>query len=413
MLDEWKEYEELTLDTGSLKDDGRLWYSNTKNDFAGYARAMTIIARRAYFHNEDGSLRNLEGMTLEERKALIAETKESLRRWCGLMNDEEREDKHAIDNWLFYYLADTLSIRRRDALASYLKKKDAPENRKEEAFRDLYELDDKLHTLIENWRKKSDFNNILSETKEANERLSDFEVYETVYSEKQLKKQEEGESVSEPTPPSKKKYKESLDYILSLIDKDSQYESAMYRKNTGKDYIRNDINKIRYDKIVANAINEGPLRKRYLVCKTNDLGIKSITEKNPEGKKLNNGQIDRMLKLAAAWLIKKDEAPEGTNNVLITKADVSNWTKSKNKLEPDETDKYRFNNEKVFCFTRVTGNLSSLTKMRLNPKWMERMDFHIVDEDKLDDFLSEHPDYKFFKDLGCGKYIQDGENKRY
>ena len=365
MLDEVREYGLYTIEPprNLKKEQCRLKFANLiKKDFGGLVRAMTIIARQYIFSEGD----------FDEEKVCGR-----LASWC--------------DGWLNQYIRHTFLAQDLESLSGRIK---------DGTLLDLLhgmepdrEIDGLMAARDEFLSKATGLD---KESKELFGRVSS-----TISALKELK--------------GKKTY-----FAKSLFDVGNTGDRVK-QDTTQK---KNDYHKITYDRIIANALEQGRLHRYYLVCKSNSLpfdSVRKFTEKNKgSGKKLVSTDKDLLLKMTAAYLLQQTGYAPGyaPEYVVITLTDISNWMIKKDKPSNFELDKYKFVNTGEGLFDKKTISSThkkdgvckkgNLAKTRIHPEWAK--EFYLVDERDID-----HPEHKgriFFSDID-GKMLCETENRRY
>ena len=173
-----------------------------------------------------------------------------------------------------------------------------------------------------------------------------------------------------------------------------------------------------YDKIVADAITEGPLKRYYLVC--SNQGLSQITYQT--GKKTTHPfsreehkwseptkkKADLLMKTIAAVLLeqrarKADHPYKGF--VPVNRTNIANWLASSSGT--DSLSKYRID-KNPFLKAESFDNVSAF---EIDSDWMSSCGWMVVAEEELDQYLKEHPKADFYSDFGAGKYLR--KNERY
>lgn len=178
-------------------------------------------------------------------------------------------------------------------------------------------------------------------------------------------------------------------------------------------YNNSSQNATNFSIIIADAICQGPLKKRYLVCKKGfeeeftyvkgtaglDNPTKSFTGKNGKMGKKPREYWDRCLKYIAAYLL----AADGEDKyIAINKSDLGNWMGYPSLANKSYSDSIYFfyKGEELF---EKRGN-----KVRLNPAFREKYAVRLVEDDKnvpkeqrLSTYLNSD-EYVIFEDTGAG-----------
>ncbi len=213
-----------------------------------------------------------------------------------------------------------------------------------------------------------------------------------------------------------------------VLKKQSQFgESLLPQKNYSlgeKDSQANTYKLITYERIVADAIYQGPLQKKYLVCK---IGFESdivyhvyrsenkktfldhteSLKKSAKGIKSNCSEkllySDLLLRFIAAYLMERNRC--GQKNVILNKTDLYNWIQS---IVPFKGDKTKFlyssfeynprNNLDDTEYLFASEAYDNVSKSRVNQNYLRKYGFMVLDD------VSDLPDgYTFFSDQGSGR----------
>lgn len=164
---------------------------------------------------------------------------------------------------------------------------------------------------------------------------------------------------------------------------------------------------IYYEKIVANAIYLGPLKRYYLVCRE---GAEEALENN--GKKLrvygkgckkwDCEKADNVLRLVSAYLLKQRLTGTKANHVNMT--DLGYWAQHKKICDSEyyhtKDNVIQYKKKPIYSFETIK---ESVTKIVVNPLYLADFDFQLVDEDE---FAGAAPGYTWFADLGAGKSLK-------
>ena len=359
MLDELQEYRQYTFDYAEnlKKEDCRIKYSTfIKHDFSGLARIMTVVARQFIFQNED------EPQNFNEEKV-----RGRLKDW--------------FTNWLPGYI-------RHAFLLNYLKE-----------LRSLLK-DESLLSLIERIGSESETNALLDAKNELDAVLKNNDFSKD---EKLLFSQ----------------ISNLIDALKNLRDMKSAFANKIFAIEDRGEVLgkkKNDYHKITYDRIIANALEQGRLHRYYLVCKSKEVpfdSVRKFTGKIKEGKKLSDSDKDMILKFTVAYLLEQKAYSPGyaPKYMAISKMDLANWMKKKDKPSNFELEKYKFvesgKRESLFD-TRMAGNKGNVSKTYINSDWVEK--FYLVDENDID--KPEHCGRILFSDA-IGEMLCNREGKRY
>ncbi len=184
---------------------------------------------------------------------------------------------------------------------------------------------------------------------------------------------------------------EKKNAIFRELEKNAEKWNRGAFQNSGR---VNDKNSIYFDGIIADAINEGPLRERVLILKKdpNEGAVPKPTYMNDQG-----------LKLIASFLMGRIE---GSDFADVDFGSVANWIKSgasEGKKIKGLIDKLEYNidNEKVKILEIVHVNGDADKFLRLNKKWLERYEPGLSDREAV----SRLNDKSLFiyEDKGCSK----------
>ena len=115
----------------------------------------------------------------------------------------------------------------------------------------------------------------------------------------------------------------------------------------------NDYKKLTYDGLLAAAIEQGPLRNRLLVCKS-DL----LAPIRKQRGRLLDADKDRILKFLAAFLMGRTN--DWQEYAVINKSDIANWCEDDPKLDKDDYEKYLFGDQPLFSVKQVGSNVVKL-----------------------------------------------------
>lgn len=205
----------------------------------------------------------------------------------------------------------------------------------------------------------------------------------------------------------------SVEWDKFVKSRKSQYGKGLFTEKTlpEKTLPEKDTKlEVTYDKVVADAIYQGPLKRYYLICKKGfeqDLYKKS---KNDFVKQLNpklatdSRLIDNVLRLICVYLIKKEYTGNTSNNVNLT--DVAHWAQNKSINHGGYYDGLKYKKRKNLILSKTIGK--NYTKKSLCKDFMETYDFKIIE---ASEFSGIEEGYTFFSDQGAG--IPLAENKLY
>lgn len=295
MLNEFLEFEEYTCIINS-NTPKRLKWGNLVKDFSGVRRALTIIARHAYY----------------EEKMSIDVINHLFNLWCGFENVSIKEIDNAkifqnVNGWLPNYI---LSLRKN--------------------------VDDE----------------------------------------------------------------EKIDNLLKKLESKKDIWNRSVYQNSGK---FNDKNSIYFEGIIADAINDGPLQKRYLVLREDPL---KGTDMKPQVLK------DRALKLIAAFLICNNCDSRYSKIAFPT---YSNWVKdgcSEGKRIHRVIEQITYT-MKTAVFKEADknvifhifylcddGKMLSEPVIQLDENWINKYHPQIITEEDVKYYIY-NDSYYLYEDLGC------------
>ena len=200
-----------------------------------------------------------------------------------------------------------------------------------------------------------------------------------------------------------KKTKEELDKMTD--ERWNKLEGKWnYSLNSPMDY---EAVKITYNNVIANALEKGPLRNRYLVVKRceEEVGKKFDTEKRKPfayltDKSGRQGTSDvKIIKIIAAYLINREIHPAGQSEIWIKSSDLSRWyaqDDSKNGAGAWYPDNVTWNKKEVYTFKRFQRKY---TKVIINQEYLKEYDFRVVDSVEAKLYKGTH---WILEDLGHG-----------
>lgn len=385
MLNELREYEQYTFPVKSGIEEKRLKHKPLCNGLSGITRAMTVIARKCYFSGKC------------EKNVFL--TKNTLRVWCGDPKGEQELTEPEISyGWLPEYIVNVLGKEKMELFGSmlgqYFQMMTSPEDK---------EIPEKLRTLqdgfcIEAFRNRESRNLIL----DSMAALADYcQKMENQYKLKDLN------SVCKEV--------KSLVRLLDTLNR--RYGKNFFNKPLftedfeSKDF--NDFKMVSYDRIAADAVVQGPLKRYYLVCGKADFAPIKYRSKKKETSPFagewtgwtdkTEKKADLILKTTAACILEfKRKKGEGilTEHVPINQVDVINWTVTSQDF--DHLKDYFIDNRPLV----EIENYGNACSCRMDPQWMEECEWDVIPEEALDSYLEENPKAVFFSDQGSGKYLK-------
>lgn len=394
MLDERLEFEEYTyrLDAeGPNPCVKRLKYLTLVHDNkGGISRALTIIARHLLF----------EEFAQEAHREKIAKTKAALLSWLGKPNANAPEGAEYLSCWLPTYMKHVL-------------------------------LQEKLREFID---KKTSFpDEIKNELKEtARQRETAGDLVEQI---KGMKapgkgdwKVQDGEALKKSigTLPLRKETKATIIQSLEETEcagnpkevfrtgqKIEAYQMASWDDDIYTLSEGNDRNKITLDRVIGNALREGPLQSYCLaVDKIQWKNVEKETKKSI--KAVNKAAQDRVLKMTACCLmaITAKGATSGGESraALINLQDLTNWSMSA-RVEGEDIKPFLYKKARLFLPGQASTNRSLF---RINEKWIQDCDPSIIrdDPEAIEAYLLAHPEGTIYRDQGAGKPLEIDIQKR-
>ena len=391
MLNEIREYEQYTYPLDDKHQAIRLQNKGLCNQLSGTARAMTIIARKSIFEYNGP-----EG---------IIQAKNDLRVWCGdIKGDPGTVSDGIVYAWLPSYMSQVLGEEKALEFEDYLRKE--PGLKTSPRYKEVCSLFRDVHANlnIEAYRTKDKRDRLMNKA----QKLSLF-CKELGDNDKQRDKTSNA-------------YAPLYNIIKALNTLNGRYSANGYNKKMFNDKLarteKNDFKKISYDRIIADAIAAGPLRRFYLVCENADFsGISVKTEKRtsyPFTKKKECSEwsgktmqkADLIMKTVAAFLLEQEarnsDNPYGSI-APVNLTDISNWMTGK--TGTDTLKSFEIKPKPLVTFDK---SIKNVTAIGLNAEWMQHCGWKIVPEESLDDYLVDHPDATFYSDFGAGNCLRKG-----
>lgn len=177
-----------------------------------------------------------------------------------------------------------------------------------------------------------------------------------------------------------------------------------YSLNSSMDY---SAVKITYKNVIANALEKGPLRNRYLVFKRNEKQVGKKFKKSESkpfayltDKSGRQGTSDiKIIKIIAAYLINEENHPVGQSEIWIKSSDLSRWyaqDDSKNGAGSWYPDNVNWKGQEVYTFKRF---LRKYTKVIIKPEYLKEYDFQVIDPADAKKYQGTH---WILEDLGHG-----------
>lgn len=224
-------------------------------------------------------------------------------------------------------------------------------------------------------------------------------IYWTYHFQEFIKNKEEEKKLAEVTEEREKKLAEITEKRWNKLEKkwNSRFNSPM-------DYA---AVRITYKNVIANALEMGPLRNRYLVVKRSDEqdGKKfRKSDKKPfrylTDKSSRKGTSDtKIIKVIATYLINKENHPANQNEIWIKSADLSRWyaqDDTNNGAESWYPKNVTWNGENVYFFKRLQ---KKYTKVIINQEYMKAYDFNIIEPKEEEKYQGK---YWILEDCGHG-----------
>lgn len=166
---------------------------------------------------------------------------------------------------------------------------------------------------------------------------------------------------------------------------------------------------ISYKNVIANALEMGPLRKRYFVIKKDDKHVKAKAKDNKRFDYLYEVQKGtskpqektkmKFLKIIVAYLIWQEYHPEGQREVLLRRAQLLGWY-GLDDAKNDSRIWYRNNllwNGKPIFSRNLPGH--NYIKLSIERDYLNNYGFCLIDEKEIDEFKGTH---WILKDCGHG-----------
>ena len=181
-----------------------------------------------------------------------------------------------------------------------------------------------------------------------------------------------------------------------------EFSVSSLNKSFGNDYKR-----IRYDKIIANAlVSRGALKRYYLISDDQNwgYGVSGI-----KGNKLD--YPDRVLKTMAAYLLerqRKGKANGALSFEPVNLKDLTNWASADTRLESKYYDMFSIDGRPLFAFQDLSTN--NIKKIKPDKEWFDRCGWKLIDATENDVLLDRYletynPFATYYRDDGGGTYI--------
>ena len=333
------------------------YFTLIKREFSGLERAMTIVARHFLF--EGG----------EEARLEEAELKEILKAWCGFKNAAETPLPSHFNGWLVNYIRRTFLD---DKIKSCREKLSLLESE------DLREM---LNDL---------FNKISAQESgvEIVKHLAALESFKANHG-ADLKK-----IGYEPT-----QIAALLKALIKLSDKNKNFSKNLFGSLTAAGDI--PFRAITYDRIIANALLAGKLRRYYLTCDEELFQTKKILKGS---KKLSATDEDMVLKMTAEYLLQRQYTSQEFTET--NDSNIMNWVTGARKPENFDRESYVLaeTSENIFEVRKVNLSGINALKIKLNPHWVNH--FRLIEDgtEGTDSILERI----FFSDAGSSEPLRRG-----
>ena len=377
MLNELKEYEEYS---GAFETSGvrRLSYRNLiNNNLTGLSRAMTIVARY-WLYRQD--LKEAGTLSVPD----IPYGTNALKLWAGDPTADRSclsssSELSAIDNWFPKYLWGLTRNKYQEALPKITEIWPDSVNSSEivsfmvsEDFLAI-EKNAAITAVLGKYRPNKnpapEFKGLPDSCKQFLKCLGILRSYMT-YNVRELFPQE-------------------------LFPKDPDCDS---KTETGI----NNLNQVSYSRIIASALDAGPLRQYYL----EEYLINDLPAPDPDGlpifKKDKTGEkryilLDHLHRFTAAVLLARSSERQAF--VCITNADLLNWTPNISKWENFNFSCYSLSGKELISGIQVSGNRKLYT---MAPEWLRH--FSIIPRDQFDPATPSL--YAFYSDFGSSEPLR-------
>jgi len=421
MLNEIREFEEYTYPLDTEQSIVRLKHQNICNKLSGIGRAMTIIARRS--------------LSIHRGPDSIAAAKNDLQVWCGdPSGNPEKASEGITFGWLQRYIIEILFEEKALEFESFLM--ETPKVKSSSHYREICDMYKHIRAgvSIETFRKAKQRKKLVDETTACCELCVELNKELGIGG-------KDGKKDNKFAAP--KNAIVALDTLYSKFGHNSGFNEDLfvndlldlkrfYPKKDGKKWEpspedkkkkedTNDFKKTTYEKIIADAIAAGPLKRYYLVCEHEDLSeIKYIQDSGKETTPFSKTQMKRtdsnkkkhdfVLKEIAAFMLEQEfrRAEDLYDSIVaVNNTDMANWM-----VSTPETAKvnrrYQIAGRPLFLNDMIANNV---TRLGIDKQWMESCGWRVIEEGNLDAYLEEHPEAVFYSDAGCGQYLQ--KNIRY
>ena len=351
MLNEIGEYAQYTLSPQEIAacEYPRLkYFTLIKREFSGLERAMTIVARHFLFNDPPAS---------ED------ELREILRAWCGFKNEAQNLPPH-FDGWLVAYIRHAFLL-------------------------------EKINTCREK----------ISALESADLQAALIDLLEK-FSADDVSELPKLESILVAHGGALKNFSDELKQIVTLLK--ARIKLSTKNKNFSKSLFGGLNEKgdtpfraITYDRVIANALLAGKLRRYYLVCDDDLFREKKILKGT---RKLLATDADMVLKMTAEYLLQRRRTAQEFTET--NDSNLMNWLVGSRKPENFARDSYVFadGGEKIFDLRKVNlGGINAL-KIKLHPEWTKH--FSLVEDGGAD--VASSLGRIFFSDAGSSEPLRQG-----
>lgn len=426
MLNEIREFEQYTYPLDAEKPSIRLKHGTICNELSGTARAMKIIARKSIF-DHDGS-----GRIDQER---INQAKNDLQVWCGdLKGKPEKASDGIVFSWLPDYMVTQLGKEKASKFETHLKEKKGLDAFP--SYSDVCSLFEDVKSFeFDTFRDKVRRKELMDKAK----RLSLFcKELGKESGKSEEEREESGKDKDQPKAEGTSRLYGAFYNILKALNTlNGRYGGRGFNKKMFDDKLdrteKNDFKKITYEKIIADAIAEGPLTRYYLICEKDDLSdIEYVTKKTdketnetkvkrsrPFQEKIKKNRkiewsnstktkADIIMKSVAAVLLEqksRDAKDLYDGAVPVNKTDIANWLAGYKKTL--ELDQFEINGRRLFKSEKI----DNVAAVSIDTDWMKSCGWRVIPENELDQYLSKNPETVFFSDPGAGAFLQ--KNVKY
>ena len=400
MLNEILEYKNYTADREAFtaEENGLKYGPLISRHLSGLQRALTVIAR-AFLYPELPPLScPMEGTVLTRRQRTGLSLL-SLSAWCGMegtaspditfadIPEELRAEIERISGWLPEYLRYHLYLN----IGAAAEKKGAAE--------EIEKLPPELKSLFSDPEDSWPYERI--ETR----RLALMKELKSLPAKCGLK--------SDMT-----KLKNCLETIEKLYGKKTikgnTFLEPLFPEPKGfKNDTGNTLKMITFEKIIADAMEAGPLQEYVLLCTGM---LPSLYSSDKPKKNRDSGEViipDSLLKATALFLMSPRSS--GQEYVLFNESEAANWASGKGSSRGDKfmaaikdyrlpiRDDYgkKLAEEPFFTHASVSGNM---TKICISPKWASH--FKAVTRARYEAMTEYDKPFRVFEDRGAGKPLE-------